>query len=324
MRLRIFTAALALVIAAPALSPAAAEAERERQTTTHAIPGSAVFPEGVAFDQRTGFIYVGSKQDGTIFRGQARQSALEVFLPGGQDGRVTATGLKVDRFGRLYVAGAESGQIFVYDTRSRALIRRFDTGLRTNVFLNDLTFDRRGNAYFTDSLSPVLWRVPEAAVRSGAGPGTPERFLDFTGTAVQFQPGFNLNGISTPDGRRLLTVQSNTGKIFRIDVDSRQVAEVPVQGGPLTAGDGLVSLGRRLLVVRNQFQVVVTVALDRQLASGSVVNQYTDPLFRFPTTAALGRDRLLVANSQFDKQATGNPELPFTVADVPIENVLDR
>lgn len=290
-------------------------------TRTYPIPGDQVFPEGVAFDRRTGFFYVGSTTDGTIFRGHLRRPKLQPFLPGGADGRTTAIGMKVDRRGRLYVAGGGTGQMWVYDTGTRELVRRFDTGLRSDTFINDLTLDRRGNAYFTDSLHPVLWRVPARAVRPSDSTGEAEPFLEFTGTPAEYQPGFNLNGIvTTPDGRHLLTVASNTGRLFRIGLAGRSVAEVPVTGGQLVAGDGLELLGGLLFVVRNQFELVTTVRLGG--GSGRVISEYTDPEFRFPTTAAYARGRLLVVNAQFDRRETGDPVLPFTVASVPVFRLL--
>jgi sugar lactone lactonase YvrE len=297
-----------------------------RPIVNFAIPGDAVFPEGVASDPRTGFFYVSSSADGTIFRGRAGRATLEVFLPGGADGRTAATGLKVDRHGRLFVSGATTGQMWVYDTRTRALIRHFDTGLRANTFINDVTITPAGDAFFTDSLTPVLWRVPAAAVRrASATVAAPQRFLDFTGTAVVFQTGFNLNGIWTANGgRQLVTVQSNTGKLFRIGVRDRSVAEIPVAGGPLTNGDGILLAGRTLLVARNVDQLIVTVRLDGGLRDGRVVAEFTDAALHTPTTLALAAGaRLLVVNSQFDRRGPGlTPDLPFTVSSVPLERVL--
>ena len=307
--------------------PATAQARHAaRPIVTFAIPGDAVFPEGVASDPRTGFFYVSSSADGTIFRGREGRDTMEVFLPGGADGRTSATGLKVDHQGRLYVSGAATGQMWVYDTRTRGLIRHFDTGLRANTFINDVTVTPNGDAFFTDSVTPVLYRVPAAAVRHpSAEVAAPERFLDFTGTAVEYQPGFNLNGIWTaPGGRRLVTVQSNTGKLFRIDVAGRGVAEIPVAGGPLTNGDGILLDGSKLFVARNANQLIVTVALDPRLREGRVVAEFTDPALHTPTTLALTAEaRMLVVNSQFDRRGPGLvPDLPFTVASVPLERVL--
>lgn len=318
----LITAGLFVGMVAGLTAPASAEARPTHGTRTYTIPGDQVFPEGIAFDRRTGRFYVGSTTDGTIFRGHLRRPALREHLPGGADGRTTAIGMRLDGKGRLYVAGGATGQMWVYDVRTRKLIRRFDTGLREGTFINDVAFDRWGNAYFTDSMHPVLWRVPATAVRRGGGPGTPEAFLDFTGTPAEYQEGFNLNGIvPARGGRQLLAVASNTGKLFRIDLRDRSVAEVPVAGGELTAGDGMQRLGGLLFVVRNQFGLVTTVRLGGA-NRGRVISEYTDPAFRFPTTAAVARGRLLVVNAQFDRRETGDPELPFTVASVPLSRLL--
>ena len=295
-----------------------------RAIIDYTIPGDAVFPEGVALDRRTGFFYVSSTADGTIFRGHLRRPALEPFLAGGQDGRASATGLKVDRSGRLYVSGGPTGQMWVYDTRSRKLIRHFDTGLRAGTFVNDVAVTDNGDAYFTDSLNPVLYRVPAAAVRHPSTTvAAPQSFLDFTGTALVYQAGFNLNGIAAAaGGRQLIVVQSNTGKLFRIGVADREVAEIPVAGGPLTNGDGLLLVGGRLLVARNSDELIVTVALDGRLRQGRAVAQFTDDALHFPTTLARAGDRVLINNAQFDRRGEGlTPELPFTVTSVPLEHV---
>jgi sugar lactone lactonase YvrE len=307
--------------------PAAAQPRHAtRPIVNFAIPGDTVFPEGVASGPRTGFFYVGSSTDGTIYRGRPDRRTMEVFLPGGADGRTAATGMKVDRQGRLYVSGAATGQMWVYDSHSRRLVRHFDTGLRgPNTFINDVTVTPDGDAYFTDSVAPVLWRVPAAAVRHrDPTVAAPQRFLDFTGTAVVYQAGFNLNGIwFAAGGRQLVTVQSNTGKLFRIGVADRSVAEIPVAGGPLANGDGILLAGPVLFVARNANQLIVTVGLDRKLSSGRVLAQFTDPALHTPTTLALSGTRLLVVNSQFDRQGPGLvPDLPFTVSGVPLERVL--
>jgi hypothetical protein len=314
-----------LLVATGAAGPAAADPPTgPSTTTTYTIPGNAVFPEGIAVDRRTGFFYVGSTTDGTIFRGHLRGSAMEVFLPGGGDGRTTAIGMKVDRHGRLFVAGGGTGQVWVYDTRSRALIRRFDTGRRTGTFLNDVAIARNGDAFVTDSLFPELLRIPASAVRRDSTPGTPESFVTFTGTPAEYVAGFNLNGIAlSADGKHLVVIASNTGKLFRIGLRDRRVAEIPVAGGPLPMGDGILIRGRLLLVSRNAAELVVSVALDGDLSDGRVFASYTDPLFMFPTTIALARGRVLAVNAQFDRRGPGlTPELPFTVASVPLRHVL--
>ena len=83
---------------------------------------------GIAYQRSTGDFFVSSTTDGTIYRGNVAQRTAQPFLPGNTDGRTTATGLKIDRQGRLFVCGAGSGLIFVYDTQTKALLAKLDTG----------------------------------------------------------------------------------------------------------------------------------------------------------------------------------------------------
>src|SRR5215211_4960966 len=93
--------------------------------TSYVLPGDAVFPEGVGFQQETGNYYAGSTTDGTVFRGHVSQPSATPFLAPGTDGRTTTIGMKVDDQGRLYIAGGGTGLVFVYDSATGALIRSF-------------------------------------------------------------------------------------------------------------------------------------------------------------------------------------------------------
>src|SRR6059036_3565707 len=103
-RPRIVIAALLMAVAA--LAPLALGAAASPRPSRYVLPGDRVFPEGIAYQQGTGNFYVSSNNDGTIFRGNVRDELTSVFLPAGSDGRTTATGLKVDDDGRLFIAGA--------------------------------------------------------------------------------------------------------------------------------------------------------------------------------------------------------------------------
>jgi sugar lactone lactonase YvrE len=281
----------------------------------YVLPGDAVFPEGIAYQPSTGDFFVSSTGDGTIFRGNVARGAAQPYLAGGADGRTAAVGLKLDDArGRLFVAGGATGKLFVYDVRDGSLVGQFQTS-RTPTFINDVALLPGGDAIFTDSQSPVLYRV----FASPEGQLAFEEWLDLTGTALQYQQGFNLNGISaSADGRYLVVVQSNTGKLFRIDTQSKAVSEIALNGEALTNGDGLLLEGRRLYVVRNQQELIVSVLLSEDLTSGTVEGSTTDPSFAYPTTIARAGNRLLVVNAQFDRRGPDvRPDLPFTVSSVP-------
>ena len=289
-------------------------AEVSSGSMRYVLPGDAVFPEGIAYQPSSGAYFVSSTTDGSILRGTLRDAAATVFLPAGGDGRTTATGLKVDSRGRLFVSGAGTGQMFVYDATTGGLLGKVSNGL-TPTFINDVAVTSAGDAYFTDSMNPILFKVAADA----NGQYTLESWLDFTGTALTYQTGFNLNGIAaSEDGKYLIVVQSNTGKLFRIEIATKAVSEINLGGATVTNGDGILLNGKTLYVSRNQQGLIVKLQLSDDLASGSVVSSTTDPLLAYPTTLAWAEGRLLVVNSQFNKRGPGlQPVLPFTITSMP-------
>jgi len=306
--------ALSCLIVALAAGLLAAVGASAPKPSSYVLPGAAVFPEGIAYQKGTDRFYVGSTTDGTIFRGDLNSSTTTVFLPGGTDGRTTAIGMKVDRRGRLIVAGGGTGLVFVYDTASGTLVRRFTSGFAGAQFLNDLVIGKNGDVYVTDSLRPVLYRIPAEAIRSGPQ-GTLEPWLSFAGTPLVYQAGFNLNGIvASPNGKYLVVAQSNTGKLYRIEIATKQVVEIDL-GGESVAADGLWLRGRTLYAVARPD--IAKLRLSGDLSSGEVVSRSTHPSLAFPTTIAIARGRMLVVNSQFDKRG-GMPVLPFTVSSIKV------
>jgi Cu-Zn family superoxide dismutase len=307
---------LALGLAVPAWASSTATVSADARPDHYILPGDAVFPEGVAYQQKNSNFYVSSTTDGTIYRGNIREETAHVFLPGGADGRTSATGMKVDGKGRLFISGAATGKLFVYDTATGALLGSFSNNL-SNTFINDVIITPKdGAAYFTDSLSPFLYKV----AKNAQGQLAFSVWLDFTGTAVSYEPGFNINGIEASDnGKYLIVVQSNTGKLFRIDIRTKAVRQIDLGGQTLINGDGILLRGHALYVVRNQQELIVKLRMSDNFLRGRVISSMTDPSFAFPTTIAAAQGRLLVVNSQFDKRGPGlTPELPFTVSSVHI------
>jgi sugar lactone lactonase YvrE len=264
-------------------------------------PDPAGNPEGIAFDGRA--FYVSSTGDGAIYRGTLDDPTVSPFIAGGP-GR-SAVGLKVDR-GKLYVAGGGTGSITVYDLASKQPVATFQTG--SGGFLNDLVVTRRGDVYVTDSTRPTLWHVTAGQVRAGGG--TPQA-LDVS--AVGYQSGFNLNGIVAKSAKKLVVVQSNTGKLFRIKLGSKGSAIETidqVQGVSVPGGDGMLLDNGKLIVVQGGPPAQLSfIKLHDGARSGELKSTRTSPLLKGPSTIARARDTYLVVNADF---ATSTK--PFTVA----------
>jgi sugar lactone lactonase YvrE len=293
------TAAAAAVLAAtPAAAPEAAF------PTTIPLPNGFA-PEGIAIGKGPRF-WVGSIPTGAIYRGSLVTGEGAVLVPG-REGR-QAIGLALDARGRLFVAGGPTGKAWVYDARTGADLRELVLTTETPTFVNDVVVTKDA-AWFTDSNRQVLYRLPIA--RNGRLGASAEE-VPLTGD-VQFVPGqFNANGIdATPNGKTLVIVQSNTGKLFTVDPGSGVTDEIDLGGAALTAGDGILLDGRRLYVVRNQLNRIALVRLAPDLRSGTLVREVGSPGFAVPTTVAAFGNRLYAVNARFG--TTPGPDVEYWV-----------
>jgi sugar lactone lactonase YvrE len=255
-------------------------------------PGSQ--PEGIASGKGT-TLYVGSRANGSVYRADARTGRGAVLVPP-QAGRA-AYGLKAED-GKLYVAGGPTGFVFLYDARTGANVAAHDFD---GLFINDVTVTRRA-AYFTDSRKPLIYVVP----RDGRAPLT----LPISGDFEFVPDATNANGIAaTPDGRTLILVQSNTGKLFTLDPDTG--ATMLIDAPLVPNGDGILLAGPLLFVVQNQLNKIAVILLDHRLRRGVRIAELTDPDFDIPTTVARIGLRLYAINARFS-----SPQTPETTYDV--------
>jgi sugar lactone lactonase YvrE len=246
-------------------------------------------PEGIAIGKGTTF-YVGSIPSGRVWRGNLRTGQGAEFIP---DRGRRAIGLEYDqRKKRLFVAGGPLGDGYVYNARNGADIRQYDFA-SGDTFVNDVVVTRRA-AWFTDSRRQFLYKVP---IRQHGGLGDAQA-VPLTGD-INFIAGFNVNGIdATPDGRTLIIVQSNTGKLFR--VNRQGVTDEIELGGATVAGDGLLLHGRTLyVVVRSPQDGIAVVRLSRDLSSGTLVRTITSNQLDDPTTIDRFGRNLYAVNARF-------------------------
>jgi sugar lactone lactonase YvrE len=250
-------------------------------------------PEGIEVGRGTTF-YVGSRVTGAIYRGNLRTGSGAILVRGGA-GRL-ATGIEFSR-NRLFVAGAGTGDGYVYNAGTGVLVRTYDFA-STDTFINDVVVTRSA-AYFTDSRKAVLYKVP-------IGPGGTLGAFQTASLSGDFVLGpagsFNLNGIdATRNGKTLIAVQTFGGKVFRIDPGTGVARQIQLAGGEsVPNGDGILLTGKTLYVVQNQNNQVGVISLTANLASGRVVTRLSDPDFKVPTTIDdLGR-RLYAVNARFN------------------------
>jgi sugar lactone lactonase YvrE len=264
-------------------------------------------PEGIEIGNGTTF-YVGSVANGAIYRGDLRTGNGAILVPG-VAGRA-ATGIELDDHNRLFVAGAGTGNAYVYDASTGALIRTYGLGTPPATFINDVVVTN-GAAYFTDSRQPVLYRVPIAPNGTLGDAET----IPLGGDYEHVDGQFNLNGIdATPNGKALVAVQSFGGKLYRIDPASGDATLISLGGASVPNGDGILLDGKTLFVVQNQLNQVAVIALDPALSAGQIITLITDSDFSVPTTVDEFGSRLYAVNARFGQP---NPDLlPYEVVQV--------
>jgi sugar lactone lactonase YvrE len=281
------------------LTPATAAPPTDPRFPTRIELPDGFQPEGIAIAGSTA--YFGSRADGDIYAADLRTGHGKVISQGPGTGSL---GMKVDRFGHLYVAGAAGGNGRVIDTRTGKILASYTFTTATPTFVNDVVLGKDA-AYFTDSQQPVFYKVPLG--RPTAQPETVPLSGDY-----QHLPGNNANGISlTPDGRALIMVQSSTGFLLRVDPETGVARRIDIGDALMTNGDGLLLIGRTLYVVQNRSSKIAVLTLNSTGTKGRVVREITSTGFDVPTTAAAFGNRLYLPNARFTTSPT--PTTPYWV-----------
>ncbi len=301
---------LAIVIGLVAASVAGTSAAQVPPGLTHyEVPGESTFPEGIAYDEESGALFVSGAVSGAIYRIDVATGEAEVLVAAGSRPPLTTLGLAVDG-DFLWVAGGVAGTVARYEIATGALDVTFETAPADAAAINDLVMSPAGDMYVTDSFRPILFRI-------AAGSDEMEAWLDFDGSVFAYQEGFNANGIvATDDGRYIIVVSMDTGELYRIDTTTRDVIQIDVAGEPILGGDGLWLDGTTLYVAQQGPDQVTVVALNEDYGAGSIDRIIDDASFANIATIVFVGEDLIVVNSQLDATETG-AELPFTLSVVP-------
>ncbi|MFI5859931.1 SMP-30/gluconolactonase/LRE family protein [Streptomyces sp. NPDC051546] len=302
----------AALVGAGAPLAQAQEAARPPRPDAVAIP-PGFQPEGIAVSAR-GTAYTGSLLDGSVYRFDLTTGAGRIITRG--EGPISV-GLELDPYGRLLVAGGDSGQIRVIDAGDGRVLATHQAATGA-VFVNDAVVGC-GGAWFTESFADVLYFLPLG--RHLTGPAAAPRTLRLGGEWEPVPPGgshWGANGIErTPDGRALVVVHDTAQALFRVDPRTGSATRTVLDGGSVGNGDGLALHGRTLYVVRNWAYAVDVFDLSGDGRRARFVKRITDPRFDEPTAAAVYGGRLHVVNARFDADWS-DPATASTVVSCPL------
>jgi DNA-binding beta-propeller fold protein YncE len=285
--------------------------------TAITIQRPALYPETIAYDTQRDRFLVGSFREGAVYEvdnaGQARLLVHDERLH-------SVLGIALDeRRNRLWAVDADLGSslrpsstgpktvaaVGIYELTTGAALAYVDlAALAPGPHLaNGIALDAAGNAYVTDSFSPMIYKVdPEGHARVFL---RDERFSG---------EGINLNGLVVhPDGY-LLVVKKSDGSLFKVPLaDPKRLTQVKLTA-PVAGGDGLLLLGSQsLLIIANQTPAQASdaaFALASEDGWASATIRATQPLGSvYPTTAALRGDRIFVLHSKLGELIQAPPEL---------------
>ncbi len=264
-----------------------------------------LYPEGIAYSKKNQTFYVSSLQYGKIGK-VSMDGTYQDFIT--DNNLVSSIGIHINpKENALYVCVSDPGvavntdastqkklaKVIAYDIKSGK--QKFVANLGAlNVgganFANDLDFDKKGNAYVTNSFSPIIYKINKKGKASV-----------FASNSTWKQEGFSLNGIVVHPSGNLIVVQSNTGKLFKINL--KNPTQISTITAPIIAsGDGLIlnKTKNELVVISNSENKVYQLLLNSDCTAASLLNTKSTSM-SFPTTGTLVGEKYYILNAKLNE-----------------------
>lgn len=276
----------------------------------------ALYPETIEYNSRDHKFLLSSFREGAIYEVDEAGAASRLV----DDPRLCSVlGIAVDSArNRLWAVNSDLGAsarpsalgpkqlaaVGIYDLATGKPIDYVDlTPLGSGPhLLNGIGLDAEGNAYVTDSFSPIIYKVDAS--------GSPSVFLRderFAGT------GINLNGVVAHPGGYLLVIKKSDGVLFKIPLgEPTHFSQVAIPER-FIGGDGLTLIGKKnLVVIANRTPAVSADAAyalvsddDWNSAKLTAVQRLGDV---YPTTALSRDGSLYVVHSKLNELIAAPPE----------------
>lgn len=280
------------------------------------IDRPALYPETLIINPDSGAFVVGSFREGAVFEIRPHGEARPLIV---DDRLISVMGIAIDsNKRRIYAVNADLGAsvkstaegvkttaaLGIYDLDTGKPIKYIDltaVSKQPAYLPNGLTLDPAGNAYVTDSFSPIIYKV--------TADGEASVFLQ----SEQFQgEGINLNGIVYHPGGFLLTVKKSDGTLFKIPLKKPEHFVAVATDRKYVGGDGLVLLDPNiLLIVSNKASGVSANSLDAVHSkdgwhsSSAGFNHSLGEVY--PTTGAVQGSSVYVVHSSLNRLIEAAP-----------------
>jgi len=286
------------------------------------ISPARFFPEGVTVD-KLGNFYIGSMDEGRIFKTAPGATEAEPFIEAGANDLVSVLGLYADdATGTLWACSSDADNAQLSGTAPVAL-KAFDlaTGAAKGSyefpgsgFCNDITIDAAGNVYASDSWSPRILRLPVGG----------DALEEWVNDAVLGVDMWSLNGLDVDQGQNVLyIVNIATGQLFSIpiagDGSAGAITEIATSQ-PLQRPDGLKVVGPNTLAVAESVPGGMSLlSIDGDTATVEVVSTGLNGVATF----ALNQGSAWLVENQADHfwgpdDAGPDADPPFRLVEIPL------
>lgn len=270
------------------------------------IQKPALYPEGIEYNPNTDKFIVGSFREGAVYEVNLDGTYRNII----HDDRLNSVlAVRIDiKRNKLFVVNSDIGasirsssrglkklaSLGIYDLTSGEAIHFIDLGklLPDEKHLaNGIALDAEGNAYITDSFSPVIYKVD---IKGNASIFLKsDRFLG---------DGINLNGIVFhPDGY-LIVVKKGEGILFKVPINNPENFSQVVLPFELIGGDGLIlANNKEILVIANRASGKITETVFALNSEDNWKTAKVSSKYKFanvyPTTGVIRKDKIYVLHS---------------------------
>jgi len=280
------------------------------------VQKAALYPETIEYNRNDGKFLLGSFREGAIYEVDSSGSA-SLLVDDPRLCSVLGIALDVER-GRLWAVNSDLGAsikpssagpkklaaVGVYDLSTGKALSYVDLAplAAGPHLLNGIAVDSAGNAYASDSFSPIIYKIDPRGVASIF-----VRDEQFVGE------GINLNGLVVhPDGY-LLVIKKSDGVLFKVPLARPDRFTKVAISQRFAGGDGLTLVGRKnLVLIANRTPSIVANAAyslvsedDWSSAKLSAVQPLGDV---YPTTAVLRDKTIYVVQSKLNELIQSPPE----------------
>ena len=268
-----------------------------------ALADKELITEGIAYDPVEQRFFVGSIHKGKILAIDVTKNVSD--FSSRSDGLWSVSGMAVDAKRRILWATTtafsqlvgfkteDDGRagIFKYDLKTGKLLAKFFAPTNEKHALGDLTIDRSGRVFITDSVSPNIYTI--------APDGNSLELF------IRDEKFSSLNGVAFDETERSLYVSDYTKGIFRIDTATKSISQLkPYREVTLIGIDGMYYHNGKLIAIQNgvspQRVVAFEMNKDKSGVSGFRVLEANHSDFLEPTLGVIVEGFLYyVANSQW-------------------------